>query len=155
MNKIYSSFEEELDANGRILSFTKGTSMVPMLRNNKNIVVIEKKAGRLKENDVALYKSPTGKYVLHRIVKVRENDYVARGDNCLKNEYGIVESQILGVLKGYYKGETFVDCKTNKKYFRYVRYTRATRYLRMIWIVLYKLLIWVYSILRKIKSKFD
>ena len=37
---------------------------------------------------------------------MRENDYVIRGDNCLKNEYGITDDQIVGVLTKVIRGSS-------------------------------------------------
>ena len=40
-------------------------------------------------------------YVLHRIVEVRERDYVILGDNCIGREAGITDDDILGVMTGF------------------------------------------------------
>ncbi|MCF0106813.1 MAG: hypothetical protein HUJ53_08635, partial [Holdemanella sp.] len=37
------------------------------------------------------------RYVLHRIIEVREKDYVILGDNCITKEYGITDKDIVGV----------------------------------------------------------
>ena len=39
--------------------------------------------------------------MLHRIVEVREKDYVILGDNCVNREYGITDGDILGVMTGF------------------------------------------------------
>ena len=59
---------------------------------------------RCKAGDVVLYKRPPDSYVLHRVVEVRENDYVILGDNCAAKEYGIKDADILGVMTGYVRG---------------------------------------------------
>ena len=81
-----SKIEEELERSGKILQTTIGNSMEPMLRNRQNIVVIEKADGLLKKYDLPLYRRPNGKYVLHRILKVRKNDYIICGDNRIRRE---------------------------------------------------------------------
>ena len=53
--------------------------------------------GRCKKYDVVLYKRGD-KHILHRIIKVREHDYVILGDNCVGREYGITDDMILGVM---------------------------------------------------------
>lgn len=62
-----------------------------------------------------LYRRPPSHYVLHRIVEVRENDYVILGDNCLNKEYGIKDEDIIGVLSKFVRNgkEYTVD---NKNY---------------------------------------
>lgn len=95
-----SSFEEELDKKGILVYTNKGNSMYPLIRQGKDVLIIKKTNRRLKKMDVPLYKRESGQYVLHRIIKVNENDYVIRGDNTYYNETGIRDDQILGVLSG-------------------------------------------------------
>ena len=96
----YTSYEAELKEKGIIIHTNKGTSMMPLLREDRDVMIIERPNGRLKKYDVPLYKRPNGQYVLHRILKVRENDYVICGDHCVIKEYGITDDQIIGVLTG-------------------------------------------------------
>ena len=95
-----SSFEEELDKKGILVYTNKGNSMYPLIRQGKDVLIIKKCNTRLKKMDVPLYKRESGQYVVHRIIKVNENDYVIRGDNTYSNETGIRDDQILGVLSG-------------------------------------------------------
>ena len=93
-----SSFEEELEQNGTLVFPNKGTSMMPLLRENRDLMVIEKKGpGRLKKYDAVLYKRDDT-YVMHRILKVRDRDYWIVGDHCRVGEF-VKDEQILGVLK--------------------------------------------------------
>ena len=96
----YSTYEEELRKNGKIIHTNVGVSMMPLLRQNRDVMIIERVEGRLKKYDAPLYKRKNGQYVLHRVLKVREHDYVICGDNCVQKEYGITDDQILGVLTG-------------------------------------------------------
>lgn len=95
-----STYERELQLHGRIIQTNKGTSMMPLLREGRDVMIIERPTGRLKRYDVPLYKRPDGSYVLHRILKVREGDYVICGDNLYYREYGITDEDIIGVLTG-------------------------------------------------------
>ena len=94
--EIYT-FEELLDQKGHFVYTNVGISMLPLLRQRRDLIEIRKKQGRCKKYDVVLYKRGD-KYILHRIIKVRENDYVIRGDNCIVLEYGITDDMILGVM---------------------------------------------------------
>lgn len=96
MNK--TTFEDEINRTGRLVYTNLGYSMMPLLRQNRDLIIIEKTNGRLKKYDVPLYKRDDGKYVLHRILKVRDNDYVICGDHCWRREYGITDNHIIGVL---------------------------------------------------------
>lgn len=96
----FSTYEAELAERGKIIHTNVGTSMMPLLRQNRDVMIIERPTGRLKKYDVPLYKTKSGKYILHRILKVRENDYVICGDHCTRREYGITDEHIIGVLTG-------------------------------------------------------
>lgn len=93
-----SSFEEVLEKYGRLVYTNSGDSMLPFIHEKRDILIIEKPSGRLKKYDVPLYRRDSGQYVLHRILKVRENDYVICGDNRINKEYGITDRHIIGVL---------------------------------------------------------
>ncbi len=92
-----SSIEEELEQHGTLVLPNKGTSMMPLLRENRDLMVIEKKGPeRCRKYDAVLFKR-SGQYVLHRILEVRDQDYYIVGDNCRKGDY-VRDEQILGVL---------------------------------------------------------
>lgn len=93
-----ASFEEILNRDGRLIYSSVGDSMLPMIKQGRDLLVIEKPAGRLKRYDIPLYKRDNGRYVLHRILKVRDKDYVICGDNRYRPEYGITDRHIIGVL---------------------------------------------------------
>ncbi len=95
-----STFEEQLALHGRLVYTNVGDSMWPLLRQHRDLLIIDRVQGRLKKYDVPLYKRDSGQYVLHRILKVREKDYVICGDNRWRREYGIEDRHILGVLTG-------------------------------------------------------
>ena len=103
------SFEEELEKSGKLVYTTVGVSMRPLIRQDRDISIIEKPKARLKKYDVALYKRPNGQYVLHRVVKVCDDGYVILGDNCLRKEYGIKEEQIIGILTSLVRKGKEVD----------------------------------------------
>ena len=52
----------------------------------------------IKKYDILLYRRDSGQYVLHRVLKVRRDDYVICGDNRWKCEYGITDRHVIGVL---------------------------------------------------------
>lgn len=113
------SFEELLDRDGYLAYTNVGTSMMPLLRQGKDVMEIRKKgSGRCKKYDAVLYRVGD-RYILHRIIKVRENDYVIVGDNCFRKEYGITDEQILGVLTGIVRNGKHISV-TDKKYLLYV-----------------------------------
>lgn len=100
--------EDVLKEEGLFVSTTVGVSMFPMLRNRRDTIIVMPYEGRLKKYDVPLYKRGSD-YILHRIIEVRPDSYVIRGDNCIQKEYGITDEQILGVLTGFYRGSKKVN----------------------------------------------
>lgn len=93
-----STFEQEIQKSGKLIYTNVGNSMMPFIRQGRDILIISKVNGRLKRYDVPLYKRDSGQYVLHRILKVRKDDYIICGDNRYVKEYGINDSHIIGVL---------------------------------------------------------
>ena len=53
---IKTSYEEELKRKGSFTYSNMGTSMLPLLRQQKDLFTIEKKQGRCKKYDVVLCK---------------------------------------------------------------------------------------------------
>ena len=99
MNK--TTFEDFISENGSLTYTNVGTSMMPLLRQGKDLFTITKKGRkRCKKGDVVLYRK-SGKYVLHRIIKVRKNDYVILGDNCISKEYCIKDRDIIGIMTSF------------------------------------------------------
>ena len=122
-----------LETKGEFLSLTKGISMRPLFREGKDIVVIVKPTGELKKGDVPLYKRRNYDFlVLHRILKVRDNDYIIRGDNTYSLEY-VPKDFVVGVLKGFYRSGKYYDCNESRAYKVYIAFNRITYFLRKIW----------------------
>jgi hypothetical protein len=122
MNKDGLSFEEYLDRYGSLTYTNVGVSMMPLLRQGKDLFTVRKKGPeRCRRGDVVLYTRPPDQYVLHRVIEVRPDDYVILGDNCVSKEYGIREEQILGVMTGYVRGGK-AHSVTEKRYRLYSAY---------------------------------
>ena len=114
-----STIGESLLRDGFVMSTVVGISMLPTLRQNRDRVIIEVPKGRLKPYDIALYKRWDGQYVLHRVLKVRKDYYVIRGDNTYVDEH-IAFENVKGVVTHFIRGGKMVDV-TDAKYLRYVR----------------------------------
>lgn len=113
------TFEEELDRHGTLIYTNVGVSMMPLLRQGRDLMVIRKRGeDRLKKYDAVLFKRKNGQYILHRILRVRESDYYIVGDNCASGEY-VKDAQILGVLTEVVRDGKVVSME-DKNYRRYV-----------------------------------
>ena len=112
------TFEELLKRDGKFVYKGKGVSMRPMLKRADDLAIIEvpeKKPGPM---DVVLYRRGD-KYVLHRVIKVRGDKYLIRGDNTFSLE-PVRESDIIGVLTGFtHNGKRYsVEDRTYRFYSR-------------------------------------
>ena len=122
-----STFEDILARDGRLVYKTRGVSMEPMLRQNRDLVVIRVPDSRLKKYDVALYRR--GKdYVLHREIGVADGHYLIRGDNTYAVET-VPFGAVIGVLTGFQRKGKQHDV-TQKGYRLYVRLWHALYPLR-------------------------
>lgn len=124
------TFEELLRRDGKLIYKTKGVSMRPMLRQNRDLVIIEPPKGRLRPKDVALYRRGKN-YVLHRVISVEKGYYLIRGDNTYTLEK-VPDQAILGVLTGFVrKGRQ--HRVTDRGYLLYVRIWCAIYPLRRVY----------------------
>ena len=77
-----------------------GTSMNPLLYQNRDYVKIQKPVLPLKIGDIPLYRRKDGAFVLHRVVGIKDNgEYIMCGDNQFLLEYGITDTNIIGIAK--------------------------------------------------------
>lgn len=126
----YTSIKEILEKTGTYTGLTVGTSMQPLLHQQKDNIIVVKPKGRLKKYDVALYVTSYGKYIMHRIIEVHSDHYIIMGDNLLVKEY-VTDDMICGKLVGFYKnGKRYVDCENSRLYKLYSRLWVALRGLR-------------------------
>jgi signal peptidase I len=110
--------EDQLEKDGFALMYSVGDSMEPMLHQRTEQLLIEKINKAPKTGDVVLYKRDSGQYVLHRIIKKKKDYYIIRGDNRYNNEK-VPAYQLIGILKGFYREEKFIDCESNEEYLSY------------------------------------
>ena len=100
---------------GFYLSTPSGTSMLPMLVGGVDQTVIVALTGKAKKGDVLLYEDKDGKNVLHRVIKVKSDGYLLRGDNRYYTEF-VPFDRIIGILASYFKGEKHIDCEKSLRY---------------------------------------
>ena len=102
----------------RFLSF-RGVSMKPMLRQGRDSVELAPLPERLKKYDLPVYQYPSGKYVMHRVIEVRDDGYVCMGDNTYSPEY-IKPEWMIAVVSAFKRGnhEISVDSWKYRAYCR-------------------------------------
>lgn len=107
-----------------------GISMLPMLRQGMDSVVLSPVTGRLRKYDLPLYQRENGKYVLHRIIEAGET-YTCMGDNQFLREYGVRQEQLVAVVTAFYRGGRIwsVDALPYRIYCRFWHTSRPLRHL--------------------------
>ena len=150
MSDRSSTFEEEIAKYGELVYTNVGNSMLPLLREGRDLFIISRKpTGRLKKYDVPLYKRDSGQYVLHRILKVRRNDYILCGDNRWRREKGITDRHVIGVLTAIIRDGKTISV-TDRRYRLYVHLWCDLFFVRAAVLWLRTLL---FTIIRKLYNK--
>lgn len=101
---------------GEYVTQVRGVSMYPMLRYRRDPVLIHPVTEELKPYDVAVY-AKEDRYVVHRVLEVRKDMYVIRGDNCIGKEY-VRKEDVRGVVVGFWRFGKYIPV-TNDTYLAY------------------------------------
>ena len=103
--------EEVLNSGGEFLLSPKGTSMLPLIVQGKDRVVLKKyDTSEPKKHDIIFYRRTDGTFVLHRIVKkAKDGTFVLCGDNQLVLEKGIATEQIIGYVTAIHKEDQILS----------------------------------------------
>ena len=121
---------ENLGAGQSVRFSPRGTSMLPMLRQGVDSVVLSPVPEALKKYDLPLYRRDNGQYVLHRIVKAGQA-CTCMGDNQLAPELGVTREQMIAVVTGFYRRNKFYPV-AHPGYRLYCRVWHHSRPLRRI-----------------------
>ncbi len=112
---------------------THGFSMIPLLHDGGDSVILEQPSFPLKVNDVALCKTDEGRYVLHRVIAINNSGYILRGDNCSTTEFCAGDSDVVGVACSFIRRDKNIEVDS-RKYRFYVRHrVLLLRLWRMYW----------------------
>ncbi len=142
LEKIEPVMMDVLNSGGEFRMIIRGTSMLPMLRQGKDSVILIKPVKEPEINDVILYKRSNNSFVLHRIIGENKSGYILCGDNQYKYEYGVVPESVIAVMTAYERDGKRIDiCERDyKRYIKTLLYRRKYKLIRH----------GIHSILRKI-----
>ena len=119
-------------AAGKTVRFSpRGISMLPMLRQGIDSVVLSPLPEKLNKYDLPLYQRDDGHFVLHRIVEVRDT-YTCIGDNQFEYEHGLRQDQMIALVTAFTRGKREIPV-TNPGYRIYCRIWHWSRPLRHFW----------------------
>ena len=101
--ELYPLIAEGLSSGGTYRFYPKGRSMLPLICENKDSVVLSP-VKDLKKGDIVLYRRTNGMFVIHRIIDISDT-FSMCGDNQFCLEKGILPAQILATISTIYKKE--------------------------------------------------
>lgn len=110
MSKInLQNAAEALKIKEQVEVLTYGRSMEPLLKEHRDIAVISHAKAPVKNGDIVLYTRDNKQFILHRIVKIRGEKLVIRGDNNLFYEKDIKKEDIIGILTALYRKGKYME----------------------------------------------
>lgn len=120
METLLPFIEEAFNRNLDFKIPITGTSMNPLLYQNRDFVKIVKPILPLKIGDIPLYRRNDGTFVLHRVVGIKENgEYIMCGDNQFLLEYGITDKNIIGVAETLVIDGKEIDVDADPQYLKH------------------------------------
>lgn len=144
------SFESVLERTGSLAYTNVGTSMLPFIRQGRDVMLIRRKGEeRCKRLDAVLFRRPKASgddaYVLHRVLRVkRDGTYWIVGDNCFRGEI-VPEERIIGILYAIVRDGKFIGIGN-------LHYCVMVHVLCDLWPVRFALL-WLRSLVARIFGK--
>lgn len=92
---------EAVESGGRFAFYPRGTSMLPTIRPERDMVSLVK-VQILRAGDIILYKRKNGQFVLHRIVKISASgELTLCGDNQRAFEKNVAREDVLFLAESY------------------------------------------------------
>lgn len=130
LEQLMPLIREQLAAGKRVKFAPRGTSMLPMLRQGVDSVILSPLPDQLKKYDIALYQRENGQFVLHRVIKAGEC-YTCMGDNQFVPEHGLRHEQMIGLVTAFCreKRQIPVTAFSYRVYCRVWHYSRPARHL--------------------------
>ncbi len=100
-----AAIDEVLASGGEFHLSPKGTSMLPLLVQERDTVVLKRNSNKpAKKHEIAFYRRASGQFVLHRVMNIeKDGTYTMCGDNQITLERGIRREQIIGYVAAIYR----------------------------------------------------
>ena len=135
MEDLVPVIRQRLAAGERVCIVPRGTSMLPLIRHDRDAVELAALPPRLKKFDLPLYYAD-GRYILHRVIKVQDNTYTCLGDNRLLFEPGLTHDQMIAVVTAVYRDGKRIDVNSfgYQCYCRLRYWCRPLRILKWKWV---------------------
>ena len=137
LDELYPVIDEVISSGGEFRLYPRGTSMMPLLREGLDSIILVSPRN-VSKNDIVLYKRESGQFVLHCVVKIKNGEYIMCGDNQFELELGIRQENLLAQVKCIYRENIRVELD-NKDYLKYVKRLPCVRRKRKIRVFLSKI----------------
>ncbi len=94
MASLVPIIKEVTSSGGEFCLYTRGTSMLPTIKEGVHSVMLAS-PDNIRIGDIILYERENGQYVLHRLIRIKGDEYFACGDNQFALEGGIHQSSVI------------------------------------------------------------
>ncbi len=133
MAELYTVILEVIESGGEFRLFPRGTSMLPLLREGRDSVLLMKPSA-LKKHDICLYRRSDGSFVLHRLMKLtKQGEPLFCGDNQAALERGVPREAIIARVCAFYRGERRVSLASiSYRLYVFFYVVLRMRYLRLL-----------------------
>ena len=91
----------QLEKGGKANLTITGSSMMPMLQEYRDSVLLVSTQEALRPGDIALYQRDNGSYILHRVIRLSPQGYLFCGDNQAELE-SVRQDQIIARVDGFF-----------------------------------------------------
>lgn len=131
LSKVEPVMRRTLENGGVFPFYPHGISMLPLIREDRDQVILSALPEKPEKYQIILYKRKNGAFVLHRIVgiskKGSQETYTMRGDHQYQNEYGIAKEQMIGVVSWIVKAGKTVDAQHGFEYAKAVFWVNTVK----------------------------
>ena len=129
LEQLIPLITDELSAGRSVCFSPSGKSMLPMLREGMDSVVLSPLPDKLKKYDLPLYRRTSGQYTLHRVIKTGDT-YTCIGDNQYYKETGLYHDQMIALVTSFYRNGKEISTRNffYQVYCRFWHYSRPIRY---------------------------
>lgn len=108
-DRLFAAVLEELSEGRSVTIPVKGYSMLPFIRQERDLVVLEKADGDIRPMDIVLFRY-ADRYILHRVISIKDGRYAVQGDGVYRGWEYPSREQILAKVSTILKnGDKAVD----------------------------------------------
>lgn len=144
--EYFNLLKEQVSLGKEVSMIITGNSMSPFLEHGRDTIYFKKPDRKLHRGDMVFFQRDSGKFVMHRILKITEDGYYFLGDNQTEPEGPLSEAHIFAIISKVKRKGRMINSK-NFWWFFFAH----------IWIHMVPFrpaIIFIYKILKKTFSKY-